>query len=173
VSDSLFPHFILPDGRVMHFYLKDVLYEAVFDPLHTPPPKPTTLRHICQEMLPALPDPVQFSATDLPRPYSEMPPPLPVPEPFLKQQRIMRFVLLEDEQWGPIKHVEVEEEEPWDLFKSNWKLRKAETEGKSFYNTAEVMARRLDTLWEQLLKKRNFNSYLKRTLQLSTADINQ
>jgi hypothetical protein len=51
LCNDLYPHYQLPDGRIVHFHFMDLLHETVFEYVNSGPPVPSTLQSVRQKAL--------------------------------------------------------------------------------------------------------------------------
>jgi hypothetical protein len=51
LCNELYPHYQLPDGRIVHFFFMDLLHETVFEYVNAGPPSPNTLQSVRQKAL--------------------------------------------------------------------------------------------------------------------------
>lgn len=160
ICRGLFRHYQMPDGRLVHYYVDDVLNEVVSSAEFSVPEPPLELQQV-KQLLEA-PPAVQPTSSEVPSPYVPGPPAPPPVFTHVLQSDFpveLHFLIVEA---CPLEITEYPDPAALDLNTSVWRPRKAESESKAFY-TKRAVQRRMFTLdWFRIATKDRFVRYLMR-----------
>lgn len=191
VSEGLFPHYLLPNGKKAFMYYQGGLLmdQAAVEPV-TPPPRPTTVPLALQQGMP-LATVLELIA----KPPGTAPPfepykPVPrlVPLPSRHTLNVKRPEVLKPAAFGDLREdnmqlilsatsivrtqtttteeeivrVVLEERDPWTLPQSIFRPRIKESDARAFYDGNATLDKMFERDWQRACGKEKFTSMLSR-----------